>query len=92
MPKVPYDPRPQYEGSVVSAVNTMAGRLPYDGFEHIGGGRYVLAGPPAPFRTTSPAPSRTSQSWRPSLATPTEAPDQGPRSSAAASALWPRLR
>jgi hypothetical protein len=46
MPTVPFDPRPQFDGSVISMVNAMRGRLPYDGFTHIGGGRYILADPP----------------------------------------------
>jgi hypothetical protein len=83
MPTVPFDPlaREHFAGSVVSSVNAMRGRLPYEGFIHVGANRYVLADPPLPSRPIDIGPPMA-----------VEAPDQGPRSSPGARAIWPDLK
>jgi hypothetical protein len=84
MPTVPIDGRQQFDGTVAAMVNAQRGRLPYDNFTHIGGGRYIANDPPpVPFSAgISPAV----------LSSAVEAPDQGPASRPAARALWPDLK
>jgi hypothetical protein len=83
MPTVPIDGRQQFDGRTVAVVNAERGRLPYDGFSHIGGGRYIANDPPPPPRASyglSPA----------ALASASQAtPETKPRT--AANALWPNL-
>jgi hypothetical protein len=83
MPTVPYDPRQQFDGRTVSIVNAMRGRLPYDGFQHIGGGRYIANDPPAPSRASGIPPAALVSASR-------AAPP--PQPLAPATALWPNHR
>jgi hypothetical protein len=83
---VPVDGRRQHEKWVVEVVNTMSGRAPTAGVvEQVVGGRYILDKYPPRSRVSGYG----SGTARPALA---PEPEEAPKSTAAALALWPNLK
>jgi hypothetical protein len=85
MPTVPVDGRPQYPKLTVEILNALAGRPPTAGVVQQVGDRYIL--------DRWPAATRVSGYGGSGRAGPMETPPiEAPKSSAAATALWPNLR
>jgi hypothetical protein len=84
MPTVPVDGRKQHEKWIVEVVNALHGREPTAGVQQqVVGDRYIL--------DKYPPPSRVS-GYGSGTARPEPEPAAAPKSSAAATALWPNLR
>jgi hypothetical protein len=81
MPPVPVDGRVQYSFADVAVANASLGRMPWAGVEQVGPDRYVVAGS---WPTPKPTPTFSS-------AVAASTPEAGPKSSAAARAIWPNL-
>jgi hypothetical protein len=86
MPTVPVDGRKQYEKWIVEVANALAGREPTAGVqEQVIGDRYILDKYPPPSRVSGNGGGTARPALEPE-------PDAAPRSSAAATALWPYLK
>ena len=85
---VPVDGRMQFEPATVKVTNAVAGRWLTAGVETVTpGGKYILKNswPPAPRASGGGGFSSA-------VAATQAAPDAGPRSGAAARAVWPNLK
>jgi hypothetical protein len=84
MPTVPIDGRKQHEKWIVEVVNALHGRAATAGVvEQVVGGRYILDQFPPATKVSGYG------SGRPALE---PEPEAAPKSSAAATALWPNLK
>ena len=84
---VPTDGRPQFDPSTVMISNALAGRWLTAGVETVTpGGKYILR------NSWPPAPRASGGGFSSAVAAAQAAPDGGPRSGAAARAVWPNLK